>query len=407
VASRTHRRVAPIGRSGGPLAKAAFGAALLLFVVMSPPTTQPGPEAVRRALAGGTGLPQLLPGDVPQPTTTAACAREPLTVPERAGQLVMAGIPDATPTAANAAVARMVGAIVLQGHNVEDDEQVATLTASLHRAGSHRLLVAIDEEGGRVSRLGEEEIVVSLPSARVLASSRSVREVRELARRLGARMVELGLDWNLAPVLDVTAADATTVIGDRSYGGDPDLVAAYGRAFAEGLAAAGVLTTGKHFPGHGATDVDSHETLPVVGAPLGALEAHLLPYREALPVLDTVMTAHVLFTALDDDRPASLSTAATRLLRQDIGFRGVLITDALEMEALTEMWSIPQAAELAVRAGADMVLVGPFDEVEATIKRLAQAARAGRLPEERLDQAVRRVLALKGYPPPAIDCLLA
>lgn len=374
---------------------------------MAPATTpRPEPRALAEALSGSAGVPTL---DVasPEPTAQSGCAPRPLTLLERAGQVVMAGIPDAAATDATLAVARMAGAVVLQGHNIEDAEQLAALTSALHRAGHHRLLVAVDEEGGRVSRLGEEGIVPHLPDARTLAARVEPTETRELGRKLGERMVALGIDWNLAPVLDVTAADASTVIGDRAYGADAETVAAYGSAFAQGLASAGMLTTGKHFPGHGATDVDSHETLPVVGASAEALEPHLLPYREALPVLDTVMSAHVLFTSLDPDRPASISPAAVRLLRSEIGFRGVLITDALEMEALTARWPVPEAARLAIDAGADMVLVGPWDLVEPTIKRVAQAVRAGRVAPARLDQAVGRVLALKGYTGSAIDCLLA
>jgi beta-N-acetylhexosaminidase len=388
--------------------RAGFGVSLLLFALVAPATTpRPERDLVTEALSGSAGGPPALITPTPATTPGNGCRREPLTLLERAGQVVMAGVPDAKATSATLAVARMVGAVVLQGHNVEDAQQVASLTAALHRAGHHRLLVAVDEEGGRVSRLGEEGILPHLPNARTLAASVGPAEMRELGRRLAEGLLELGIDWNLAPVLDMTAADATSVIGDRSYGADPETVARYGRAFAEGMAAAGVLTTGKHFPGHGATAVDSHRTLPVVGLPLDALEPHILPYREALPVLHTVMSAHVLFTALDPDRPASLSPAATRLLRSDIGFRGVLITDALEMDAVTARWPVPEAARLAVAAGADMVLVGPWDMVEPTIKRLAQAVRADRLSGTRLDQAVGRVLALKGYPPKAVDCLLA
>ncbi len=220
-------------------------------------------------------------------------------------------------------------------------------------------------------------------------------------------MGDLGLDWNLAPVLDVTAAAPGSVIGDRSFGDDPATVSAYGWAFAEGLAAGGVLTTGKHFPGHGATAVDSHETLPVVKISVGALEEHILPYRDALPALDSVMMANVRFTALDPDRPASLSPAAIGLLREELGFRGVVMTDALEMDAITERWTVPHAAELAIEAGADMALLGSWTHLVPTTRRLVQSVRTGRLPATRLDQAAGRILAMKGYPKGQIDCLLA
>jgi beta-N-acetylhexosaminidase len=368
------------------VASASFASCILLFAVLAPT----GPGAVSS-------------GPVPE-----ACDVKPLSLPERVAQTIMMGIP-ATNLGPEAAglVARYAGAVVLQQTNVRDVAQLSALTRTLHQTGRHRLLVAVDEEGGRVSRLGAQGVSTLLPAPRTLAASRSPEEVRRLGARIGAELRKLGIDWNLAPVLDVTDAPVETVIGDRAYGGDPQTVTAFGRAFAAGLAEAGLLTTGKHFPGHGATAVDSHETLPTVTGPVEALGEHVLPYREVHPVLDSVMTAHVTFTALDPDRPASLSPAVTRLLREDVGFGGLVITDALEMDAITERWTIPEAAELALRAGADMVLVGPWQHVEGTAARLVDAVRAGRVPQWRLDQAADRVLTLKGYDPSTAACLLA
>jgi beta-N-acetylhexosaminidase len=382
---------------------AAFGISILLFALFAPATMPSGsPEAVPGA------PPEASPGLGGGPDTdVAGCRGDPLTLRERIGQTIMVNIPGTSPSETTASVTGTAGAVVLQGHNITGAHQLATFTTALHRAGRIRLLVAVGEEGGRVSRLGEEGLVPHLPSARRLAAGRTVEEVRDLGRALGDRMRELGLDWNLGPVLDVTSASPGSVIGDRSYGGDPATVSAYGWAFAEGLAAGGVLTTGKHFPGHGATAVDSHETPPVVKISMDALDEHILPYRDALPALDTVMMANVRFKALDPDRPASLSPAAVGLLRQDLGFRGVVMTDALEMDAITERWTVPQAAEMAIGAGADMVLLGSSTLMAPTMRRLVQATRAGRLRATRLDEAAGRVLAMKGYPTGQIDCLLA
>jgi beta-N-acetylhexosaminidase len=352
-------------------------------------------------------------GPSPTARTSAApfamdCAMRPLSIRERVAQTIMMGIPgQRLGRGATDLVERYAGAVILQGHNVRDTTQLSALTRALHRKGPRRLLVAVDEEGGRVARLGAKGVATELPSARSAASSMTPDGVRSLASTLGEEMRELGIDWDLAPVLDVTDADADTVIGDRSFGGDPDVVAEYGLAFAEGLAGRGVLTTGKHFPGHGATATDSHRKLPVVEAPEDALGVHVAPYLQVHPQLDAVMTAHVRFTALDGKYPASLSPAATRLLRDDVGFGGVIITDALEMDAITDRWPIPHAAELALRAGADMVLIGPWGDVEATSDRLVRAVRRGTLSTARLDEAVGRVLALKGYPSTEIGCLLA
>jgi beta-N-acetylhexosaminidase len=388
------------------LRMAAFAVSLLLFAVLAPATIPAiGPGAVRRSLPEEPA--SRSPVDQGTHVAVPGCSKDPLTLRERIGQTIMVNVPGTEASETVASVAGVAGAVVLQGHNVTGPDQLAALTAALHRAGRHRLLVAVGEEGGRVSRLGEEGLVSHLPSARRLAAERSVEEVRALGEALGERMRELGLDWNLAPVLDVTSAPAGSVIGDRSYGDDAATVSAYGRAFAQGLAAGGVLTTGKHFPGHGATAVDSHQTLPVVDISTDSLEEHVLPYRDALPALDSVMTANVLFSALDPDRPASLSPAAVLFLRGELGFPGVVITDALEMDAITEGWTVPQAAELALGAGADMVLLGSWTFLAPTMQRLGQAVRSDRLPATRLDQAVGRILAMKGYPAGTIDCMLA
>ncbi len=207
----------------------------------------------------------------------------------------------------------------LLGHNVEGRDQVRRLTGRLRAAASARLLVA----------------------------------------RLGREMRELGVNWNFAPVLDVAAAPSGTVIGDRSYSSDPDVVSAYGRAYAHGLQSAGVRTTGKHFPGHGRTTVDSHETLPTVNASLRRLRrTDLRPFVTAGGDLDAVMTAHVRYPKLRVRRTGSLSPKIRRLLRADLGYEGV--TDALEIGAVTSRYPVPPAAELAIVAGADVALVGDW-----------------------------------------------
>lgn len=341
-------------------------------------------------------------------TRTAAAACRRLSLRERVTQTVMTGLPAATPTRrARTLVERHAGSVVLLGHNVRTRDQLRRLTRALRRHARARLLVAVDEEGGRVARLGEKGIVTRLPSARRLAATRTPRQIRRIGRRLGEQMTAAGVDWNLAPVLDVASARANTVIGDRSYSGDPAVVAAAGRAFAEGLRRGGVRSTGKHFPGHGRTTVDSHDRLPTVTASLHQLRRRdLRPYVAALPALDAVMSAHVRYTALDRRRPASLSRAATRLLRNDLSYRGVLLTDALEMGAITRRWTVPQAAEQAVRAGADVVLVGDHRQTPRVSARLVRAVRAGRISRARLHHAARRVLGMKGYRPGQIDCLV-
>lgn len=340
--------------------------------------------------------------------TAATDGCSPLRLGERVAQTVMTGLPSRRATSESLElVRRRAGSVVLLGRNVRDAEQVRRLTRRLRRNARARLIVAVDEEGGRVARLGEKGIVRHLPSARRLAATRTPRQIRRIGRRLGEQMRAVGVTWNLAPVLDVADARADTVIGDRSYSGDPAVVAAAGHAFATGLRRAGVGTTGKHFPGHGRTTVDSHERLPTVTASLRQLRRRdVRPFAAASPSLDAVMSAHVRYTALDRRRPASLSRSATRLLRRDLDYRGLLITDALEMGAITTRWSVRQAAEMAVRAGADIVLVGDHWRTSRVHRRLVRAVRDGRIRRSRIDAAARRVLRAKGYSSAATRCLV-
>jgi beta-N-acetylhexosaminidase len=305
-------------------------------------------------------------------------------------------------------IARNAGSVILSSHNIESRDQLEHLIRRMRRKAPHRLLVAVDEEGGRVSRLGSRGLVDHLPSARRLAETKTPDQVRRKGKRVGAQMRRLGVDWNLAPVLDVTGAPDNTVIGDRSYSKKARRAARYGKAFAKGLSRAGIMSTGKHFPGHGRTSTDSHDSLPTVHASMPQLRRRdLKPYFKARSTLDAVMTAHVRFTALDRRFPASLSRVATRLLRNEIGFEGLLMTDSLGMGAITNTWSVPGAAARAVRAGADVVLVTDWRAADDVVERMASHVRRGRISNRRLDRAVERILTAKGFGFRKISCLLS
>lgn len=361
-------------------------------------------------LAAGTGPARAQPDDTSPVTfaaTTDSC--QPLTLRERAAQTVMTGIPGTRPSSTTARlVQRHAGSVILLGYNVSSGPQLQRLTQVLRRDARARVLVAVDEEGGRVARLGQKGIVDHLPSARTLARTRTPKQIRRLGARLGRQMAAVGMDWNLAPVLDVANPDKNTAIGDRSYSGDPAVVAAAAQAFAKGLRSEGVRTTGKHFPGIGRTTVDSHNRMLTVTASRRALlRRDVQPFAEALPQLDAVMSGHVRYTALDRKRPASLSRSATRLLRNDLGYEGLLLTDSLSMGAITRRWTVPQAAEKALRAGADILLVLDWNTTPTVTSRIVAAVRNGRISRGRLDQAVGRVLAAKRYGPRQISCLLS
>jgi len=257
------------------------------------------------------------------------------------------------------------------------------------------LLVAVDEEGGRVQRI--DALDGDLASARTLAATRSPAQVRSDGLRRGRQLAAHGVTMDLAPVADVSAAAASTVIGDRSFSPDPVVVTRYAGAFANGLRDAGVVPVLKHFPGHGRANGDSHKGL-VRTPPLAELETDdLRPYRDLLPQgMPVVMLGHLDVPGLTGGAPGSLSPAAYRLLRGEYGFAGVAMTDDLgAMRAVTARYSLPDAVVKALSAGADLALWSAPEPTAPVLDRLEKAARSGELPEPRIHEAVTRILHLK------------
>jgi beta-N-acetylhexosaminidase len=257
------------------------------------------------------------------------------------------------------------------------------------------LLIAIDEEGGDVTRL-HAATGSAYPGNLALGAAGDPALTRSVGLAMGAELAAAGINLDLAPVADVNSNPANPVIGVRSFGADPELVATHTVAMVEGLQAAGVAACVKHFPGHGDTTVDSHLALPVVDADRAALEPALAPFRAAIGAgVQSVMTAHILVPALDR-APATLSRPIlTGLLRGQLGFDGMVVTDALEMGAIAGSLGIGEAAVRALAAGADAVCVGRDHAGEKVVEQLtgtlAGAVRSGRLPEERLAEAAERV----------------
>ncbi|MBK6459502.1 MAG: beta-N-acetylhexosaminidase [Myxococcales bacterium] len=267
------------------------------------------------------------------------------------------------------------------------------------------LLLAVDQEGGRVARLGPP--VLELPPMRALAGVDGDREAlaRSAGRALGEELQAIGFTMNFAPILDIDSNPANPIIGDRAFGRQPATAAALALAFADGLREGGVLACGKHFPGHGDTLTDSHLELPIVSRSRAELEAtELVPFRLAARAPRTVpalMTAHVLYPALDSV-PATLSRAvATDLLRGDLGFEGVLVSDDLEMKALHE--PVERTAVAAVRAGCDILLVcsdeGLYSRAKSALIAEAAADPAFRA---RCEEAAARGLAMRRACPPRV-----
>ncbi|MEU9120446.1 glycoside hydrolase family 3 protein [Streptomyces sp. NPDC048506] len=294
-----------------------------------------------------------------------------------------------------------LSAVGLFGRNVHDPAQLARLTAQLRRERED-VLVAVDEEGGDVTRL-EVRGGSSFPGNHALGAVDDTALTREVAHELGRRLAGCGINLNWAPSADVNSNPANPVIGVRSFGADPQLVARHTAAYVEGLQSAGVAACTKHFPGHGDTAVDSHHDLPRITVDLATLqERELVPFRAAVAAgTRAVMSAHILLPSLDGDRPATLSPAALHgLLRAPageggLGFDGLIVTDGMEMQAISATYGIERGSVLAIAAGADAICVGGGLADEDTVLRLRDAlvgaVRTGELPEERLADAAARV----------------
>jgi beta-N-acetylhexosaminidase len=306
-----------------------------------------------------------------------------------------------------------LGGVCLFGSNTADgSERLIALTRAVHDADP-RAVVSVDEEGGDVSRLHTHDGSPVLGAA-ALGAVDDLALTRATGRAVGSELADHGIDLDLAPVADVNSCPDNPVIGTRSFGGEAAGVAAHVAAWVTGLQEAGISACVKHFPGHGDTSEDSHLVLPTVDADLPLLQAReLRPFAAAVGAgAHAVMTSHILVRAVDPERPATFSPAVLGLLRTELGFDGVLVTDALDMAGASAGRGIPEAAVLAVAAGADLLCLGAEKAVglvEDVQRALVDAVRSGRLAESRLAEAADRVQALadrrtpRGGPAPLAD----
>jgi len=360
---------------------------LLLFFILFSTACRPSDQSI-------TNMP---------PTTVSD-----MTLEQKIGQLMVIGFDGYS---VDAGLRRMIadyhiGGVILFARNVQSPEQVARLTNELQRialeSGSPGLFIAIDQEGGRVARLTEETGFTEFPSAMAVTATGDPGNARRMGAAMAAEMLAVGINVDFAPDLDVNNNPANPVIGIRSFSSDPAKVAEYGLAFARGLQENGMLAFGKHFPGHGDTAVDSHVDLPLVPHNRARLDRiELLPFRAAIEAeIAGIMSAHVTFPAIDPTpgRAATLSRPVlTGLLRDELGFDGLIITDSLEMGALAANGYPPEvAAAHAFAAGADLLL---FNRDHAMHRKafdgLVRAVREGNVSQEQLDASVARVLRAK------------
>lgn len=331
-----------------------------------------------------------------------------MTLEHKAGQVLGLGFDGTT---VNAEVRSLVeglhvGALVYFERNVAGRHALAALSAGAqalaHSAGLPALIVCIDQEGGRVTRLRAAKGFTEFPSPQAVAAEGGPAAARKVGEMMAAELHAAGINMNLAPVLDVNSNPANPVINTRSFGSDPQLVAACGVAAVEALQRAGIMAVGKHFPGHGDTSTDSHLTLPVAPHDRTRLEAvEFLPFQAAIAAdVAGILAAHIYFPAIEPaaNLPGTFSThVLVDLLRGELGHRGLVLTDALEMGALaTSGYPPPEAAVRALAAGADLLLISAgLDVHRAAHARIVEAVRCGSIPLARLDAAVYNILQTK------------
>ena len=373
---------------------------ILLFVVLSgcgaPPQASPSPTSGEGDVPPGAEVIAPIPTPAPDPVEERLAA---MSTEEKIGQLLVAGIEGPTPGEDGRIAVQdyRVGGIILFRRNMESAAQLTALTSDLKalNGSGTPLFLSVDEEGGAVSRIPEEADALLSPYDDLAAGGDPYRR----GEVLGERCAKFGFNLNFAPVLDVWSNPENTVIGKRAFSSNWDEAAAAGTACAQGLLDAGIIPVVKHFPGHGDTLADSHKTLPVVKKSLSQLmEEELVPFRAAIDEgFPAVMVAHILIEALDSAYPATLSPAVVDgLLRGQLGFDGMVVTDDLTMGAVANTYSMGEAAVLAVEAGCDLLLVcHKTENLAAAYSGLLDAVTSGRISGERLDESVRRILRVK------------
>jgi beta-N-acetylhexosaminidase len=324
-----------------------------------------------------------------------------MSLEDKVGQLMMVGfggtvVDDSVRELLNQ---KRVGGVCLFGRNIQSAAQISKLNDDLQSAVTQGipLFIAVDQEGGNVVRVDDGNVV--LPGNMALGATRDSALAFAAGKAQGLDLRRLGFNMNLAPVLDVNSNPRNPVIGVRAFGDNVKLVSELGNAFILGQQTANIATVAKHFPGHGSVDSDSHAALPIARGNASALRAQLAPFEAAAKIgLDGMMTAHIATPALSgDELPATLSpTVLGHILRKELKFDGLVLTDELEMDAIDARYGVGTAAVMAINAGADMVLIPWRKEKKTEVwEALLQAARNQSISKVRLDEAVHRIVRLK------------
>jgi beta-N-acetylhexosaminidase len=365
------------------------------------PTSLPTPQNV--------STPVTAPTSTPKQTSPEAIARQVLarmSLEQKVGQVFMLGFDGTTLTPENRALIQglHLGGVTLFGRNIENGPQLARLDAALQTiADPVPLFISVDQEGGLVVRVTDGATI--FPGNMALGATGDPSLAGRIASASADELLAMGVNMDLAPVVDVNTNPLNPVIGTRSFASDPTAVADFATQTVNAIQHSGVSAVAKHFPGHGDTDVDSHRDLPVVPHPLDRLESlEFVPFRAAIQAgVDGVMTAHLYLPAIEpqQDLPATLSkTVLTGLLRERLGYQGLILTDALDMDAIKKDRPAAEAAIQAFEAGADMLLIAGIKSDDRQHlgdgpPALLDAVKSGRVSEARLDQSVLRILEAK------------
>ncbi len=325
-----------------------------------------------------------------------------MTIEEKIGQMLVVGIEgyDLNENTKSLIAKSKVGGVILFSNNVQDTNQLLNLLNSLKSENLRNkipLFLSVDEEGGRVTRMPVE--------FKKFPTNKTIGKINDdvLSNRIGITIAmeigSFGFNMDFAPVLDVNSNSKNPVIGDRSFGADVNIVSSLGIQTMKGIQSQNIISVVKHFPGHGDTSVDSHIGLPSVNNDLTRLRSlELVPFVEAINNnADAIMVAHILLPKIDSENPASLSKiVVTDILRGDLNFNGVIITDDMTMGAIVKNYHIGEAAVKSVKAGTDIMLVcHGYDNEVAVINSIKDAVLKGELSQERIDESVYRILLLK------------
>lgn len=324
-----------------------------------------------------------------------------MTLNEKIGQLILAGITGTTmdTNTRNLITQYNVGGFIFYKNNLVNPWQAVQLVNQIKAVNATNLplLLSVDEEGGRITRLPGG--LVNLPSNQQIGVVNNQKFSYKVGAILGEELKSFGLNMDFAPVLDINSNPNNPVIGDRSFGDNAKLVSRLGIQTMKGIQSQNIIATIKHFPGHGDTSVDSHLELPIVNKSLKELkELELIPFERAIKKgADVVMVAHILLPQLDPQNPASMSkTVMSDILRNQLDFEGVIITDDMTMRAITDHFDIGRAAVESVKSGSDIILVGHhYKNVVETISSLKSAVQKGEISEQRINESVARIIALK------------